>query len=336
MPIMPMPNAIRSPHTPPPLKRFDASCFGLNAVSAAVVNGRVPGQPRRKESGGLGERGPGEPHRRQESGVVSERDHAYRKRRQKRREKLRALNGLDLENESSGELALIAPKTEAMCEGEQDYEVVFCESFLGIELRPRDQATKSGAVVTDCLTQYTHNFVERGSWVTSVNNRTVDGEPYEMIRRHIQLAQQNPPMTMTFRRSPSLNLLGQPGKAMGPIQGDLIFYVVVALNLKHDANFVEVEVDGQKVFTSTAKTSSRNPEFKQRLTFRKFRPAPGRIAKVKVGKRRRVRKDKVVGSCQIELPTSFSNMERHTIEISKKGSQISSGVLVLNSILVVL
>merc|ERR1719229_719878 len=121
------PPAILSPHTPR---------FGLASASAAVIEGRsleqvagncgrpmivpqpsappyepsprVPGQPRRKESGEMGDRVPGQL-RRKESGVVSERERAYRKRRKK----LREANG------SSGEEGSLClpPKTEAICEG---------------------------------------------------------------------------------------------------------------------------------------------------------------------------------------------------------------------------
>jgi len=228
-------------------------------------------------------------------------------------------------------------------EGEQDYEIVFHEKFLGLEMRPREKEGSLGAVVLDCLTPLTRQRVTRGSWVTSVNGRTVANEPYALIRKLLLLAQKNPPLTLTFR-SPCLETLEMANPTavalttsfrptLAPMRGDLIICVVMALNLKHGANFVQVELEGTPLFTSTVDVS-RNLDFKQRLTFRKFTPEPGKVATATVMRSKALRKDKKIGRCEFTLPTSFSTMKRDTLELRNKKGDIT-GLLILNSILLV-
>jgi len=206
---------------------------------------------------------------------------------------------------------------------EQDYEVVFTDNFLGLELKARDPEAKTGALVKKRHTDHAKSAVSKEAWVTSVNNRWVCGHPYEVIKKTLQNALQTPPVVLTFRAPIE--------KQYGPKErGLLLIRVVCALNLKSSANYCQVDVGETKLCTRS-KSKSQNIEWQEKLAFKNFRPNLGKKAVITVLESRSLLKDNAIGTCEFEIPTRFSSMKRETLELKNKKGGVT-GLIVLHSI----
>jgi len=206
--------------------------------------------------------------------------------------------------------------------GEQDYEVVFTESFLGIELM---QQTKDGknAVVRKRHSDLAKRAVTPNSFITSINNKWVCNEEYNTIKEVLKDALKVPPTIITFR-APVAQAYSQNERGL------LIIKVVAGLNLKSGANYAQVVV-GETKLNTRSRSKSNNVEWQEKLVFKNFRPSIGKTATVAVFEARSLLGDNMVGSGEVHLPTRFSNMTRETIDLkNKKGHLV--GLVVLQTI----
>jgi len=207
--------------------------------------------------------------------------------------------------------------------GEQDYEVVFTESFLGLELM---QLTKDGrnAIVRKRHSDLAKRAVTDKSYITSINNKWVCNEQYDTIKDVLKDALTSPPTVITFR-APVVKAYGQNER------GILLVKVVAALNLISSANYAQVTVGDTKLNTRSRKKGN-NVEWQEKLAFKNYRPELGKTAVVSVFETRALLGDNLVGSCEFELPTRFSNMKRETLELKNKKGRVS-GLIVLQIII---
>lgn len=206
---------------------------------------------------------------------------------------------------------------------EQDYEVVFTESFLGLELM---QMQKDGrnAIVRKRHSDLAKSAVTAKSWVTSIDSKWVYNQKYSTIKDCLKNSLKSAPTVMTFRA-----MIGpQYGQN---VRGLLLIRVVAALNLLQSANYAQIMV-GETKLNTRSKSKSQNVEWQEKLAFKNFRPQIGKTAIVRVCDSRTLMSDSVIGSCEFELPTRFSNMNRETLELTdKKGKLV--GLIVLHSII---
>lgn len=206
---------------------------------------------------------------------------------------------------------------------EQDYEVVFTESFLGLELM---QMQKDGrnAIVRKLHSDLAKSAVTAKSWVTSIDHKWVYNQKYSTIKDCLKNSLKSAPTVMTFR--------AKIGPQYGQnVRGLLLIRVVAALNLLQSANYAQIIVGDTKLNTRS-KSKSQNVEWQEKLAFKNFRPQIGKTATVRVCDSRTLMSDSVIGSCEFELPSRFSSMNRETLELTdKKGKLV--GIIVLHSII---
>lgn len=205
---------------------------------------------------------------------------------------------------------------------EQDYEVVFTESFLGLELMPK---TKDGinAVVKKRHSELAKTAVTKNSYITSVNNKWVCNEEYNTIKELLKDALTLPPTIITFR-APLARAYAQNERGL------LLVKVVAALNLKSQANYAQVLV-GETRLSTRSRSKNNNVEWQEKLGFKNFRPKIGKTATVYVYETRALLGDNMVGSCEYELPTRFSSMKRDTVELRDQKDDVT-GLVVLQTI----
>jgi len=204
---------------------------------------------------------------------------------------------------------------------EQDYEVIFTESFLGLELM---HMTKDGrnAIVKKRHSDLAKTAVTAKSWVVSIDHKWVYNHKYPVIKDCLKNSLKSAPTVMTFRAM----IVDNQNE-----RGLLIIRVVAALNLIQSANYAQIIV-GETKLNTRSRSKSQNVEWQEKLAFKNFRPQIGKTATVRVCDSRTLMSDAIIGSCEFELPTRFSSMIRRTLELTtKKGKLV--GIIVLHSII---
>lgn len=201
---------------------------------------------------------------------------------------------------------------------ETDYEVIFTESFLGLELQ-KGSADGVNAVVKRLHSDHAKSAVSVNSFITSIDHIWVYKEKYVNIKDVLKNALSFAPTAITFRAP-----IPKYGKN---VYGVLMIRVVAALNLISTANYAQVQVGSTKLNTRSLR-KKQNVEWQEKLAFKKFRPAVGRTAIIKVCLTRTLLADYVVGACEFLLPTRFSSMNRDTLELTDKRGNLRGLVLV--------
>jgi len=206
---------------------------------------------------------------------------------------------------------------------EQDYEVIFTESFLGLELM---QMNKDGrnAIVRARHSDLAKTAVTAKSWVTSIDHKWVHNLMYSTIKDCLKNSLKAAPTVMTFRA----RIEEQYGQNE---RGLLLVRVVAALNLAQSANYAQIIV-GETKLNTRSKSKNQNVEWQEKLAFKNYRPQLGKTAIVRVCDSRTLMSDAVIGSCEFELPTRFSSMMRHTLDLTTGKKKKLVGIIVLHCI----
>jgi len=205
---------------------------------------------------------------------------------------------------------------------EQDYEVVFTESFLGLELGAQTRDGKN-ALVQERHSELAKQAVTQNSYITSINTKWVNNEEYATIREILKDALKSPPTVITFR-APIAKAFAQNER------GTLLVKVVAGLNLISTANYAQVVVGETKLNTRSRKKSN-NVEWQEKLAFKNYRPSLGKTAVVNVFETKAMMGDSLVGTCEFELPTRFSCMSRENLDLKSKKGKLT-GLIVLQTI----
>ncbi|ETO29827.1 hypothetical protein RFI_07294, partial [Reticulomyxa filosa] len=143
-----------------------------------------------------------------------------------------------------------------------DYEVVFTESVLGMELTP--DADGNNCLVTRCIGNVAKQKVDPGSLILSINGVLVAGLSYDAVRDAIKAAAKNPPLTVTFRQKLVSHLSGNANfhSSLENDRGYLKVKVVAGLQLKHPASYAVIQVGSARLSTH-AVSRSEHPEWNE-------------------------------------------------------------------------
>lgn len=207
-----------------------------------------------------------------------------------------------------------------------EYDVVFTTQSLGLSLRAMGDGMD--CMVNQCVNAFSAQNVEKGSIVTAVNGKNVQGLAYEKIRDYIKENAAMPPLTLTFRAK--MNGSGYKQTNNVNERGLLGIKIVACMQLKHAARYVEVKVGGVATLrTRELKRNNHHPEWDELLKFNNFRADHGKKAMVTVYDTSAILKDKKIGSVEYELPVKFGEMKKETLELKTSKGKVC-GVIIMN------
>ncbi|ETO24171.1 hypothetical protein RFI_12989, partial [Reticulomyxa filosa] len=219
---------------------------------------------------------------------------------------------------------------------EFDYEVVFTESVLGMELSPDPDG--KNCIVTRCMSEIAKAHVDPGSLIISINDVWVAGLSYDAVRDTVKSAAKHPPLTITFREKVNRGGGGHHAEERGYLK----VKVVAGIQLRHPGSYAVVQVGSARLSTHTV-TRNEHPEWNEMITFKNFRPDPNKsfvfaVISITLGIFNLFFYsvyliDKLIGQAEFHLPLELNKLQRDTLDlISSKGKL--AGVIVLNSIIV--
>jgi len=200
---------------------------------------------------------------------------------------------------------------------EFDYQVVFHESHLGLELEPTSKGNKN-ALVTGFTNKFAAKHVHHGSLLVAVNKVWLIGKTITTIEDIIISKVKQPPLILRFRGKRWM-------KNFNLNEGQLVIRVNKGMKLCKSATHVSIEVD-KKVQQTVGCQASKEPKFDECLCWKPFVAKEGQTATLTVQQQNKFLPNSTVGTGTFKLPHQIRAFEDINVDIKNSKNEKTGSV----------